>query len=492
MSTTARVALGDGLDPLRSPLLDAELPGLRTALDGDAVRGHLEAALRPRRAVARSTPGQATYLGGRCVVRYRLELEGDPPSAALVTGRVFADRERCTRYVEERLAPLAESVRGREELDPFATPVGMVEPLRMAVQVFPVDGELPTLVDATDRRRMLGVLGEALPATGEDGLAVEDCQVELGHYGRQHRCVLRYHVDARAAGGGRRRVLVYGKVAGDGRGALAEPVTGALRRLLAQQDGDGFGVPRCYGFRPDLQLALFEAIPGVPQVAQLLKARIQGGTERGPSGGLTLEESVEACARIAATLHTSGIGLGRSRTFGDEAAGLRSGFSLVRRVSPGLGERLDAWLDLAEERAAASGPLPAGFGHGDFSYTQLIFEGRRSGLVDFDTVCQAEPALDLGQFLAYLAVAGRKARAPDGPGPGAGASLAGQLGTRFLDAYAEAAGAARAGLLDRAAVYEMVSLLRLAFHSWQKLKRSRLEHVVDVLDERVPELAARG
>ncbi|HEV8653599.1 MAG TPA: phosphotransferase [Actinomycetes bacterium] len=491
MSTAARVALGDGLDPLRSPLLDAELPGLRTALDGDAIRGHLEAVLHPRPAIACSTPGQATYLGDCCVVRYRLDLEGDPPSAVLVTGRLFADREACARYVEERLAPLAESVRGREELDPFTTPVGIVEPLRMAVQVFPVDGELPTLVDATDRRRMLGVLGGALPATGEDGLAVEDCQVELGHYGRQHRCVLRYHVDARTAGdGGRRRVLVYGKVAGDGRGALAEPVTGALRRLLAEQDGYRFGVPRCYGFLPDLQLALFEAIPGVPRVAQLLKARIQDGTSRGTPGGLTLEESVESCARIAATLHTSRIGLGRARTFGDEAAGLRSGFSLVRRVSPRLGERLDAWLDLAEERAAASGPLPPGFAHGDFSYTQLIFDGRRSGLVDFDTVCQAEPALDLGQFLAYLAVAARKARTPDGPGPGA--SLAGQLGARFLDAYAEAAGADRAELLDRAAVYEMVSLLRLAFHSWQKLKRSRLEHVVDVLDERVPELAARG
>jgi len=484
MTTTA------GLDPLQSPLLAAELPGLRTALDGEAILGHVQAALRPRHAIARSTPGQATYLGGAAVVRYRLESEGDPPSAALVTGRLFADRDACARYVEERLAPLAEAARGREELDLFATPVGVVEPLCMALQVFPVDGELPTLVEATDRRRMLGVLGQALPAAGGDGLVAEDCRVELGHYGRQHRCVLRYHVDTRAAGdGARQRLLVYGKVAGDGRGALALPVTGALRQLLAQDGRWEFGVPRCLGYLPDLQLALFEAIPGVPQVAQLLKARIQGGAGGGPGGGLTLEESVEACARIAATLHTSGIGLGRSRAFGDEAAALRSGFSLVRRVSPGLGERLDAWLDLAEERAGASGALAAGFAHGDFSYTQLIFDGRHSGLVDFDTVCQAEPALDLGQFLAYLAVAARKAKAPDGPGPGT--SLAGRLGARFLDAYAEAAGAARAELPHRAAVYELVSLLRLAFHSWQKLKRSRLEHVVDVLDERVPELATR-
>jgi len=260
MTTTA------GLDPLQSPLLAAELPGLRTALDGEAILGHVQAALRPRHAIARSTPGQATYLGGAAVVRYRLESEGDPPSAALVTGRLFADRDACARYVEERLAPLAEAARGREELDLFATPVGVVEPLCMALQVFPVDGELPTLVEATDRRRMLGVLGQALPAAGGGGLVAEDCRVELGHYGRQHRCVLRYHVDTRAAG------------------------DGARRQLLAQDGRWEFGVPRCLGYLPDLQLALFEAIPGVPQVAQLLKARIQGRTGRGAEAERTLQE----------------------------------------------------------------------------------------------------------------------------------------------------------------------------------------------------------
>ncbi len=489
MSTSTRLALGDELDPLRSPVLEAELPALATALDGDAMRAHLEAVLAPGGGFERCAAGQATYLGDSCVVRYRVELGGDRSPPALVTGRLFTDRERCARYVEERLAPLAASVGGREELGRFAAPVGTVEPLCMAVAVFPVDGELPTLVDVTDPRRVLGVLRAMVPEAVEGRLTVDGCRVELGHYGRQHRCVLRYHVDATAAGA-RRRLLVYGKVAGDARGALAGPVTGALRQRMSGRDARSrFAVPRCLGFVPDLHLALFEAIPGVPQVAQLLKARIQGGPpalDGGPSLGPSLEESVEACARIAAALHTSGIALGPPRTLEDEAGGLRRGLSLVQRVSPGLGERLDAWLRQATDRAAGPGPLPLGFAHGDFSYTQLIFDGARSGLVDFDTVCQAEPALDLGQFLAYLGVAARKARAPGGPGP----RLAGPLGARFLAAYAEAAGAP-VELAERAAVYEVTSLLRLALHSWQKLKRSRLEHVVDVLDERVPQLAAR-
>jgi len=37
-------------------------------------------------------------------------------------------------------------------------------------------------------------------------------------------------------------------------------------------------------------------------------------------------------------------------------------------------------------------------------------------------------------------------------------------------------------------VYEMVSLLRLAFHSWQKFKTARLELVLGLIRERAPSL----
>ena len=38
---------------------------------------------------------------------------------------------------------------------------------------------------------------------------------------------------------------------------------------------------------------------------------------------------------------------------------------------------------------------------------------------------------------------------------------------------------------DRVPVYEVISLLRMALHSWQKLKGTRLEYVIAVLEERV-------
>jgi hypothetical protein len=118
----------------------------------------------------------------------------------------------------------------------------------------------------------------------------------------------------------------------------------------------------------------------------------------------------------------------------------------------------------------------------------VIFDGASSGLVDFDTVCQAEPALDLGQFLAYARVAVLKARDKAAAPPEASEEITGQLCDRFLNTYIEACG----GRLEdierlgaRVPVYEVISLLRMALHSWQKLKGTRLEYVITVLEERI-------
>jgi thiamine kinase-like enzyme len=438
--------------------------------------------------IERCEPSQSVYTGDCCIVRYELDVKESTSGRVfqpLVTGRIFQDQLTCTRYLRDRLAPLAEQMRGREEVAPFAAPVAMIEQLNMVVYVFPIDGELPVLVDVTDRRRMRETLGEMLHETLDSGLAVQDCQVELGHYGRQHRCVLRYHITATTPDDNTpRNILVYGKIAADGRGALAGPVIAAInKQVLGQVGAYRFNIPRSFGFDPDLQLALFEAIPGVPQVAQLLKARLKGAQITRP-GSLTLEQSLDACAQIAATLHTSGIALGQRRTLDDELVGLRRGFEIVQRVAPELGTQLMTWSEQAEASAAQSRPLNLCFSHGDFSYTQLIFEGTQSGLVDFDTICHAEPALDLGQFLAYVRVAVLKARKPT---PEL-AALTEQICAQFVQTYMMAVGdrledAER--LRVRASVYEIISLLRLALHSWQKLKGSRLEYVISILEERM-------
>jgi len=476
------------LDLLGNEALAGELPGVRAAFDPEMMRERLQAALigpeSPGRAVVRRcAPTQAILLDGPCcVVRYELEL-GDGSGRvvpALVSGRLFTEPATAARYAAERLAPLAERVRGRAEVAPFARAAAVIEPLGMAVHAFPVDGELPTLVDATDPGVAARALGELLAASGHGQAAapgqVAGCRVEPVHYNRRRRCMLRYRLDL--AGGG--QLVLYGKVSNDGAGERTPAVVAALRDAL-DRAGTRFTVPECLGFRPDLQLVVLTEIPGVPQVAQLLKARLRGEPAPGPAAdGLTLEDAVGACGLIAAVLHTSGIQLGVERPLERELADLRAEVAPIRRVSPELGGRLGRWLDLAEAHAAPTAALPLCQSHGDFSYTQLIFHGSQSGLVDFDNFCQAEPALDLGHFMAYLRFAGVKAR---GMSPTERAALGQDLAARFTAAYTGAGGPAEA--LARVPVYETVSLVRLAVHAWQRFKGNRLGNVLTVLDERL-------
>jgi len=476
------------LDLLRSPSFRHELPRLGEALDPEAMTPLLQKLLAGGWVVERCAPGKALYVPGEgCVLRYRVELRDTASGRTaehLVGGRVFPGGE-SDAFLRDRLEPLARRASGREELAPFARPVAVVEPLRLALHAYPVDGDLPTLLEATDARRMITVLGETLPDAVAGHLAIETCQVKLVQYARRDRCVLRYELTGRHTGTQQAtRRVVYGKVHRDGHGALTGPVVAALRDHVLDGRGYRFAVPRFQGSRADLHLSLLEAIPGSPQTASLIRARVAGGHAQGPDG-LTLERALDACGRVAANLHSSGIVLGEARTLESELATLRRDMAAFDRFCPPLGTMLREHLDRAEEAAAEAEALLLCFGHGDYTPSQVMFGGPVTGLIDFDTVCQAEPALDLGQFVAYLRVLVSKAQrvqasqAPD--------ELGEELAEAFLRVYAKAAGTEDfEALRRRVRAYETVSLVRMAVRSWRQLKVARLENVLGVVEQRRP------
>jgi hypothetical protein len=481
------------LDLRESPALARELPGLATAFDPQQMLPRLQDALfggRGRYRIEACRQCQATCLpGASCLLRYELEVtdeSSDRTLKPLVAARVFRRPLGWRRYVRARLAPLAERAHGRDELEPFARPVAVLTGLNAALAVYPIDGELPTLLDATDPARIADVLRRALPEAAAGRFDVKGCRVERGHYGRQHRCVLRYEVEGVvASSGAEERRVVYGKVTAARRGALAGAALTALRE--SEQLKTHVRVPGLLGFDPKLQLLLVEALAGAPKVSQLVAAGLAGQTQAEPSqtgSDVTLEAAIEKSSRAAAALHASGIRLGRRRGVAEELAGLTVELRDLRRLSPDLVELLSGWLRRAEVCLKGTDPLPPAFSHGDFSHTQVLFEGARCGLVDFDTVCQAEPALDLGHFLAYLRLSIAKAR---GSASSLHDDLADQLSARFLDAYVAAASDGlrdEARLRARVPAYEVISLVRLALHSWRKFKPSRLAYVLTLLEER--------
>jgi len=460
-----------------------ELPGIAGAFNGQVMRGHLQAALfgptRAHFAIESCTPDKPLYTPGvHCSVQYEVQAKDLATGAVLepvVVGRVFPDRARCDAYVAERLLPLVARARGRADLATFAAPAATIEPLDMCIHVLPLDAEMPALIEVTDPRRMVEVLRDTLPPSLlPNGRAAPDCSVELVSYRRRQRCVLRYTM----VGDGP-RLVVYGKLAPLRRGPPYSQILEPLRAHLAR--GERFTIPRLLGFRPDLGLALLEEVPGEAAVGPALRARL---CDRPPPGGQPLEEMLATCARVAAALHGSGLRLGAERTLDDELRALARDVEVTRPFAPALAERASGWLQRLAAHARRSEPLPARLCHGDFKHTQLLFDGPRTGMVDFDTICLAEPALDVGHFVAYLntQVEKMQRRGKAGAPPR-------DLGERFLREYLAATGVDELRLRSRMAIYEAASLLRMALHSRQKFQDVRGEGTAALLEERMPLLS---
>jgi aminoglycoside phosphotransferase (APT) family kinase protein len=286
-------------------------------------------------------------------------------------------------------------------------------------------------------------------------------------------------------------ITVYGKVDADGLGGLIVPIISALREKLHEPDLPyRFRVPQSLGYFPDVQLLMMEALPGKPFFKELLKTWTgnshAGGTESASaSSEVTLEKAVQTCALIAVTLHSSGIKLGRPATLETQVAKLRDGTEVLSQVFPELGAQMKSWLDQTVEFAQAYPAMPLCFSHGDFTYTQLIFEGNEGGLVDFDTMCQAEPAQDLGHYLAYQRLNIIKDQDPNAP---FAPEAIERLCALFLETYIDNAKdwiEEERLFRGRVAIYELISLIRLTLHSWEKMKGSRLKQTIPLLEERI-------
>jgi hypothetical protein len=452
-------------DPLASPALRHALPGIAVAFDEAAILAHVQAALavQPGYAIIGCELEQGTYTPGEgCVARYILAVEGEMASSALVSAQLFADASASAAFFEHRLAPLAGQVAQRPELRWCAQPVAHLPELAMVLFAYPLDGELPELLGAADgagmRARLASLLGTYTPET---------CEPELVDYGRQRRCTLRYRL-----GGADGDMLVYGKLTGDGSGALAEAVSSMLAEV-GQNGATGmrFSVPRVLAWQPDLKLSLLENLPGKDIVGDLLKARLRD--KPAPGAALSLEDTIDAAAGLAAALHRSGSTLGPRRSIDDELGRLGATIAAMQPFSPELCAVLGEWHALLSQHARETHALPLCFSHGDFTAGQILFDGTACGLIDFDSVCQAEPALDIAQFITYLTVGGQKSKRT----PEETAALFADLTARFMQRYCAAAGYtgnAAQHLEERVTLYRSVSMLRRVLRSWQKLKPGRI------------------
>ena len=484
----------------RSAVFQKKVPALAEAFDADKMMRTLQdALLEPsdgQYSIIKCIPGKALYLPDHIInLQFKLTIldhASNETIATMVNARLFQNLAECNTYLDKVLMPIAAKMSGRPEVKPFARSVAMIEPLKMSLAAFPIDGLIPTLVDATNPQKIASILAETLPEALSGEFMIQRVHLLPAHYGRYKRCVLRYSIDGiHPETQTPQNVTVYGKVDADGLGGLTVPVISALREKLHEPEVlYRFRIPHSLGYFPDLQLLLMEALPGKPFFKELLKtwagnSRASGNEYTSHEKDVRLEQAVRTCALIAATLHGSNIKLGRQTTLEMHVSRLQESAGVLSQVFPELGAQVKSWINQTVEFAQPYPAIPLCFSHGDFTYTQLIFDGKEGGLVDFDTMCQAEPAQDLGHYLAYQRLNIIKDQDPNAP---FAPEAIERLCALFLDTYIEAAKSwisDESLLRGRVAIYELISLIRLALHSWEKMKGSRLKQTIPLLEERI-------
>jgi hypothetical protein len=121
--------------------------------------------------------------------------------------------------------------------------------------------------------------------------------------------------------------------------------------------------------------------------------------------------------------------------------------------------------------------------HGGFKASQLLFHSRRVFVVDLDGFCLADPALDIGYFLAYLRPSGLWYCRP-----GMRQWFDGSAST-FVNAYRQAlreggiGEAAAEGILRRARLYEAAILFKIAARRVNRMNSPRRGELSAMLTE---------
>jgi hypothetical protein len=336
--------------------------------------------------------------------------------------------------------------------------IGVVEitPVGPAARLFVDDPALPWLGPAMDPAGMRARFA-ALPAAGPDGQAITACTITPIRYKPGARCVFRY--DLETPGGPR---SFFGKLlAQDGDRLMA---TVAALHDLSRRVPALPRIPAPVAYWPEVHLLVQPAVTGGAELNTLAFD---------PAADMATREQWlrDAGARLAALQAYVTIAA-PPRTLADDLAELREYSAPMAQAQPAPAARYGALLGAVEARAAKQADEAAMVAaHGAFRTDQFMIQDGDLVMIDLDGFCWADPARDVGNFLAYLRW--KAIRRPEQ------AAFIDHAGRIFLAGY-QAAGAT----LDpaRLALYEAASLLKIAGRRFRSLTVKEWPVVPQLLD----------
>jgi hypothetical protein len=417
---------------------DPLLPQLATALDGAAMRRQFDELLRRHGCdVLECRVDRIKYRPRRsCTVGYTLKLrcpfsdglrDADGDIEQRVGARFCSGGAAAGRYARAQQQPqsrpgLAPALAHLPALDCFAWFV-------------PNDPKLAALRWLADDAR----LARTLPGAGDAPL---------------HAALVQYVPEERACarvtlGEGSDARTLYVKADHDGRGARTHALMRALSASRAQHDGR-LATPNSLGFQPQTGLHFQQAVAGVPL---LDLAPLPSAPQAARLGALlaALHATPVALPGSVAPAELGAHALAVAGLLRDHDPALAPALALLLRELAGLGN------DLAQSPAATL--------HGDLHARNVLVDGDRWTLIDWDSAQRGPALLELGSVCADLMY---RALLLARPAAAAFAPI-----EALLDAYRSGAGAAATEpALARATAFCL--LTQRAYRCLANLKPGRL------------------
>ena len=224
------------------------------------------------------------------------------------------------------------------------------------------------------------------PATGDESIQPRAIHVRRHKPGR--RCLIEYELTYPGPSG-EARLTLLGKVRAKGLDHRSHAVQNALwRNGFGPLSEDRIGVPEPLGILPDLAMWLQRKVAGTSAMERLT----------GPEGPAL-------ATRIAAAAHKlqrRGVPANRRHTLADELLVLRRQLGPVAETHPTWAVRIQRVLAASERLGAAIAPGPFAPSHRDFYPDNLLVAGEWLYLIDLDLYCEADPGLDMGNFIGHV------------------------------------------------------------------------------------------
>jgi aminoglycoside phosphotransferase (APT) family kinase protein len=335
---------------------------------------------------------------GELHLEYRLQLlpaGAAEPFKVTVLGKLYPNGKGESEY-----GRLRASLQGKEHLFSEANLNGLLHyerELRLLLHCPLTDEKLPGLgiaLDAVAMKLWLACCMDLVPAGPE---SIRACAVETLRYKPGKRCTLRYRLETVDPENGQtHQRSCIGKIYGDRQ--EGEQVFATMVELSGRGFGrdaaDGIKIPHPYGYVSELQMLLLEDIAGTPLKRSLSSPE--------------LAAHLRAAARALAKIHGCSLRVTRSYAVEERLATLKRGVARAAQVCPDLTEPFE--VSLGRILASAAGvhcPEPV-LVHRDFQYNQVLLGREQDGpvpavtVIDFDTLCHGDPAIDVGNFLGHL------------------------------------------------------------------------------------------